>query len=526
MLAGAPVTPRTSDAQRPAPGGAAPRGAAAGGATAGGATAGGATEVATAADRGTPYVLGERRSLHSRVMGERRELIVFTPRSYSAGTDRYPVLYVLDGAENALIAATAARELAASSRVPEMIVVCVVNTDRGRDFTPALHQTRELPPGIERAGGADRFLRFVGEELVPFIDARFRTRPLRTIVGHSLGGLLAMHALSTRPALFRRYITVDPSLWWDAGAMLDQVRDSLARRAETVARVAGVKGDSAEFAQMFGVASAGAIAGVRAGVRVTLVPLEGEAHEYLMYRGLYAGLIAVFADYYPAMRHDAGQATMVALDAQYSALSREFGYDVPIPMSNLLEVANREANQRRFIRARAALDRAAALYPASRTPAEWRAQVAELEADAVRLGQNEVTSRIRPTVQPPSVLEPLKGSWQLRITSTSPSFMPSSATVVMAVSGDTLFAQTTHAGMAFDGGEYREPRAPVEVRGDTLRWDRENAGGGREITTVVRAPDGSFSGRADLVDGHPLPAGFTPPEIRIELRRRAPSVRP
>ena len=113
MLAGAPVTPRTSDAQRPAPGG--------------------ATEVATAAGRGTPYVLGERRSLQSRVMGERRELIVFTPRSYSAGTGRYPVLYVLDGAENALIAATAARELAASSRVPEMIVVCVVNTDRVQD---------------------------------------------------------------------------------------------------------------------------------------------------------------------------------------------------------------------------------------------------------------------------------------------------------------------------------------------------------------------------------------------------------
>ena len=456
-------------------------------------------------------VLGERRSLRSRTLGEKREVIVITPESYAHGTGRYPVLYLLDGAENMLVAATAARELAASARVPEMIVVCVLNTDRSRDFTPALTRTDALPREVKRGGGADAFVRFLGDELAPFIEAHYRTRPLRTVVGHSLGGLLAMHALATRPALFQRYITVDPSLWWDAGAEPDLVRSTIARQPALRARIAAVKGDTLDVAKMFGAGPPG--------VRATIVPLEGEAHEFLMYRGLYAGLIALFDDYYPAMRHDAASATLAALETQYAGLSRDFGYQVPIPMGALLEVANREANQRRFARARAALDRAAALYPSSRTPAEWRAQIAEFEADAEKRGQGEVHTRIVPVLQPASVIAPLLGAWAMRVTSPDPGFRPMTATARFAVRGDSLLVQVTVEGVAFDGGPYREPWTVVEVRGDTLRWDRENTGGGREITTVARASDGSFAGRADIVDGHELPPGFTPPPILVEIRR-------
>ena len=459
-----------------------------------------------------PYTIGERRTFPSRRLRETREVIVVTPKSYGNGGGRYPVLYVLDGGENALIAATAVRELAASARIPEMIVVCVVNTDRGRDFTPALVRTEEAPREVAHPGGADRFITFLGDELAPFIDAQYRTRPLRAVVGHSLGGLLAMHALATRPALFRRIITVDPSLWWDAGAEVARVHDALAKQPELRTHVAAVKGDSTEIAAMFG--------GAGPAVRATIVPLEGEAHEFLMYRGLYAGLIALFDDYYPAMRHDAGEATLASLDRQYAGLSRDFGYDVPIPMGALLEVANREANQRRFARAYAALDRAKALYPQSRTPLEWRRQVAQFDAEARDKGQGEVRTRVAAGPVPASVIEPLRGTWWQGISSDDPGFRAMTGVVEFASRGDTLVARAMADGVAFDGGPYRQAWAAVEVRGDTLRWDRENPGGGREITTVVRSADGRYVGTADIVDGHALPPGFTPPVIRIELRRR------
>ena len=65
------------------------------------------------------------------------------------------MLYVLDGAENAAIATVASRYLAAAGKRPEVIVVAIVNGDRETDFTPPLRRTSDLPPGIQRAGGAE-----------------------------------------------------------------------------------------------------------------------------------------------------------------------------------------------------------------------------------------------------------------------------------------------------------------------------------------------------------------------------------
>lgn len=161
----------------------------------------------------SPYVLGERIRQRSTVLGESREVIVTLPPSSAGGNGKYPVVYVLDGDEYATIATTSIRALASSARMPESIVVAIVNSDRKRDLTPTLARTSELPPGISRAGGADAFLEYVSRELVPMINGRYRAQPLRVVVGHSLGGLLAVRALAATPTLFRRYVLIDPSLW-------------------------------------------------------------------------------------------------------------------------------------------------------------------------------------------------------------------------------------------------------------------------------------------------------------------------
>jgi predicted alpha/beta superfamily hydrolase len=58
------------------------------------------------------------------------------------------------------------------------------------------------------AGGADSFLRFIREELLPEVDRKYRTAPFRILMGHSLGGLFALHAFSRSPGLetFRRHL--------------------------------------------------------------------------------------------------------------------------------------------------------------------------------------------------------------------------------------------------------------------------------------------------------------------------------
>jgi predicted alpha/beta superfamily hydrolase len=73
-------------------------------------------------------------------------------------------------------------------------------------------------------GGSAAFRRFIRDELIPAIDARYRTTTERAIIGESLAGLFVVEAFLREPALFDEYIAFDPSLWWNQGALVDSAR--------------------------------------------------------------------------------------------------------------------------------------------------------------------------------------------------------------------------------------------------------------------------------------------------------------
>jgi hypothetical protein len=114
-----------------------------------------------------------------------------------------------------------------------LILVAIANTDRSRDLTPThadvKHSDGSVDP-IPTSGGADKFLDFMQTELMPEIEKRYRTEPYRIIVGHSLGGLLVVHALFARPELFQACIVSSPSLWWDDFWVLREAEDVLSKR--------------------------------------------------------------------------------------------------------------------------------------------------------------------------------------------------------------------------------------------------------------------------------------------------------
>ena len=161
-----------------------------------------------------------------------------------------PVVYVLDGNGFFGIAAQAAQLLQMGGELPPMIIVGVgyqvsspleVLALRVRDLTPthsqafvdrAAAQGNPLPEGI-RPGGADVFLRFIDDELKPFIAARYEVDPEdQTLVGDSLGGLFALHVAFHSTGSFDRYVAGSPSIWWDdaklfrdESALAEQVDD-------------------------------------------------------------------------------------------------------------------------------------------------------------------------------------------------------------------------------------------------------------------------------------------------------------
>jgi uncharacterized protein len=162
----------------------------------------------------------------SKNLKQSRSLTISKPEGYENGTDAYPVLYLLDGESNFEYTAPIVHYLADNERIPEMIVVAVHSGDQARRThdltTPSQSEIdNRFSPGN---GGADAFLSFISDELIPYVEKNYRTRPYRILVGHSFGGLFAIYTLIEKPKLFNAYIAIDPTVSWNNGAEIIRAR--------------------------------------------------------------------------------------------------------------------------------------------------------------------------------------------------------------------------------------------------------------------------------------------------------------
>lgn len=181
-----------------------------------------------------PYEAPERVRIKSQVLGEERTVLVRTPAGYARGTERFPVLYMTDGDAHIQHTSGTVSFLARNARMPEMIVVGISNTDRTRDLSPTRVERLPGQPNVQfpTSGGADKFLKFIETELIPHVEAKYRTQPYRALAGHSLGGLFAVHAMISRPELFNSYIAVSPALQWDNFVLVDRAKEFFKTRKE------------------------------------------------------------------------------------------------------------------------------------------------------------------------------------------------------------------------------------------------------------------------------------------------------
>lgn len=173
----------------------------------------------------TEFSIGKSVKIKSTILNETRDLNIYLPLSYSTETAKsYPVIYLLDGSKDEdFIHISGIVQFGSFSwikMIPESIVVGIGNVDRKRDFTyPSQNKLdqKEFPT----SGKSENFMDFIEKELQPFVNAEYRTTVTKTIIGQSLGGLLATEILLKKPELFDHYIIVSPSLWWDDEKLLD-----------------------------------------------------------------------------------------------------------------------------------------------------------------------------------------------------------------------------------------------------------------------------------------------------------------
>ena len=171
-----------------------------------------------------PFIMGVVDEIESKVLSEKRILNIYLPDDFDQhDTVQYPVIYLLDGgADEDFIHVAGLVQYNTFSWIdllPKSILVGIANTDRLGDFTFPTSITSDKEQ-FSGAGHSREFVTFIEAELQPFIRSKHKGTGENTLVGQSLGGLLATEILFKYPHLFHNYIIISPSLWWDNASLL------------------------------------------------------------------------------------------------------------------------------------------------------------------------------------------------------------------------------------------------------------------------------------------------------------------
>jgi predicted alpha/beta superfamily hydrolase len=172
------------------------------------------------------------RAFLSKILGNRRDILVYLPRGYRfLSRRRYPVLYLNDG-QNLFDSATSfsgvewgidetAERLIKENLIEPLIVVAVANTGEQRihEYAPTRGVIDAKAKRKKRSKGlARKYACFLIDELKPYIDRKYRTNPdaeFTGLGGSSLGGLATLAIGISYPQVFRRLMVMSPSIWWD-----------------------------------------------------------------------------------------------------------------------------------------------------------------------------------------------------------------------------------------------------------------------------------------------------------------------
>ena len=284
----------------------------------------------------------QKLTLHSNTLNEDRVVWIRTPQNYEKTQGPFPVLYLADGPTYINLVASTMDILVLGDRMPPLVIVGIANTDRTRDMTPS-HADEKNPDGTVHAdptsGGADHFVDFIQNELMPEIKRRYRVAPYKILVGHSFGGLLAVHILITRPDMFQAYIAASPSLWWDNQSTLHRAQDFFATHAElNKTFFFDLGNEGPQMRSPFDALQKTLADKTPKDFHWKSAVYPDEDHGTSVLRGYYDGLREIFFDWHVPTDQD-GKIIggLQGLEAHYRELSARYGYEIPAEraMNNL-----------------------------------------------------------------------------------------------------------------------------------------------------------------------------------------------
>lgn len=246
-----------------------------------------------------PIVLGQGYEIASAALGESRQVNVYVPADYAASGKSYSVLYLIDGGvdQDFIHISGLSQHASISASFREMIVIGIATKDRRRELTfPAVNDAT-LKKDYPTHGESAKFRAFIESEVKPWVERSYRTDGQDVVIGESLAGLFVVETFLKQPALFDGYISVDPSLWWDNGALARQAKELVAAQSKSASEramyMAVAKGEPAMRLPQAAVAQTLRTA---RGLNFTYEVMDDEQHSTIYHRAALVALRKLFAN--------------------------------------------------------------------------------------------------------------------------------------------------------------------------------------------------------------------------------------
>lgn len=279
-------------------------------------------------------MVGEYKNIYSNILSEERKIIVHLPSGYEKTSPGYPVLYLLDAESETLFLSSVATSeyLNGFGLVPEMILVGICNTVRNRDMIPV---KREDNP---ESGGAENFLRFIADELMPYIQEHYRTVPYNLLFGGSNAGLFTVYVLFEKPEIFNACIASSPMIGHCPDFMCNLAENAILQKNLSSRFLYMIYGDNdlpgatsyvPDFFQLIKAKSPD-------GLSCQMKIIEKGGH--VPYISLHEGLRFVFSGWqYPIDQIE--KSDLEDIVQHYQRLTEKYGFEAEIPLDPLITIA-------------------------------------------------------------------------------------------------------------------------------------------------------------------------------------------
>lgn len=177
------------------------------------------------------------RTIYSTFLKEDRKVFIRLPAKYDANK-AYPLIIKTDGNFNLSRWHNTLTEYAQQGVVEESILVAIPNQfwsdTRNRDLVPPyarknvnINARPESQNNPTIFGRADKFLAFIEQELLPYLESNYLLNNNRILSGFSAGGSFTLYTLSTKPELFTGYFVFSPAAWYDDSIVVTEFKKAL-----------------------------------------------------------------------------------------------------------------------------------------------------------------------------------------------------------------------------------------------------------------------------------------------------------